>query len=58
MKTTNRLEAIDAVINLKQLSNLLDEEQGRGSLNRLAAEFELRYTRAPKSSSNSRSFWD
>ncbi len=48
LKTTNRLEAIDLVINLKQLYNLLDEEQGRNSLNRLAQEFELRYTRAPE----------
>jgi len=48
LKTTNRLEAIDAVINLKQLAALLDEEQGRGSLERLAHEFELRYARAPE----------
>ena len=47
-KTTNRLEAIDSVINLRQLASLLDEEQGRNSLNRLAQEFELRYTRAPE----------
>jgi type II secretory pathway component GspD/PulD (secretin) len=48
LKTSNRLEAIDAVVNLKQLASLLDEEQGRGGLNRLAQEFELRYTRAPE----------
>jgi hypothetical protein len=48
LKTTNRLEAIDAVINLKQLAALLEEEQGRGSLDRLAHEFELRYARAPE----------
>lgn len=48
LKTTNRLEAIDSVINLKQLAALLEEEQGRSSLDRLAHEFELRYTRAPE----------
>lgn len=48
LPTTNRLEAIDLAINLKQLNSLLEEEQGRGSLNRLAQEFELRYTRAPE----------
>jgi type II secretory pathway component GspD/PulD (secretin) len=48
LKTSNRLEAIDSVINLRQLAALLDEEQGRGGLNRLAQEFELRYTRAPE----------
>jgi type II secretory pathway component GspD/PulD (secretin) len=46
LKTTNRLEAIDMAVNLRQLYNLLDEEQGRKSLNRLAQEFPLRYTRA------------
>ena len=45
LQTTNRLEAIDSVINLRQLASILDEEQGRNSLNRLAQEFELRYTR-------------
>jgi type II secretory pathway component GspD/PulD (secretin) len=48
LKTTNRLEAIDSVINLKQLYALLEEEQGRGSMSRLAQEFELRHTRAPE----------
>jgi type II secretory pathway component GspD/PulD (secretin) len=48
LKTTNRLEAIDSAINLKQLYNLLEEEQGRNSLDRLAHEFDLRYTRAPE----------
>jgi type II secretory pathway component GspD/PulD (secretin) len=48
LKTTNRLEAIDLAVNLKQLYNLLEEEQGRNSLNRLAQEFQLRYTRAPE----------
>ncbi len=55
---TNRLEAIDMAVNLKQLNNLLDEEQGRNSLNRLVQEFELRYTRAPKSSTSWNSFSD
>ncbi len=48
LKTTNRLEAIDSAVNLRQLASLLDEEQGRNSLDRLAQEFELRYTRAPE----------
>jgi len=48
LKTTNRLEAIDLAVNLKQLYNLLDEEQGRRSMDRLVQEFDLRFTRAPE----------
>jgi type II secretory pathway component GspD/PulD (secretin) len=48
LKTTNRLEAIDAVENLKQLAEILDEEQGQGAGDRLVKEFDLRYTRAPE----------
>jgi hypothetical protein len=45
MKATNRLEAIDAVENLKELATLLDQEQnGKGE--HAVREFELRYTRA------------
>ena len=45
LKTTNRLEAIDSVENLKQLAEILDEEQGQGGGDRLVKEFDLRSTR-------------
>lgn len=48
LKTTNRLEAVDAVENLRQLAEILDEEQGQGGGDRLVKEFDLRYTRAPE----------
>jgi hypothetical protein len=48
LKTTNRLEAIDSVENLKQLAEILDEEQGQGGGDRLVKEFDLRSTRAPE----------
>jgi len=45
LKSTNRLEAIDAVENLREISKLLDEEQnGKGDHG--VKIFELRYTRA------------
>src|SRR5580704_7751305 len=45
LKATNRLEAIDAVENLREISKLLDEEQnGKGDHG--VKIFELRYTRA------------
>ncbi len=45
LKSTNRLEAIDAVENLREVSKLLDEEQnGKGDHG--VKIFELRYTRA------------
>jgi Bacterial type II/III secretion system short domain len=45
LKTTNRLEAIDAVENLREIAHLLDEEQS-GNGNHGVKIFELRYTRA------------
>jgi type II secretory pathway component GspD/PulD (secretin) len=48
LKTTNRLEAIDSVENLRQLAGVIDEEQGHGATDRNFHEFELRYTRAPE----------
>src|SRR5580704_8219796 len=45
LKATNRLEAIDAVENLKEISRLLDEEQ-KGTGDHGVKIFELRYTRA------------
>ncbi len=45
LKSTNRLEAIDAVENLREISRLLDEEQ-KGTGDHGVKIFELRYTRA------------
>ncbi len=45
LKSTNRLEAIDAVENLREISRLLDEEQ-KGNGDHGVKIFELRYTRA------------
>jgi type II secretory pathway component GspD/PulD (secretin) len=45
LKATNRLEAIDAVENLKEIARLLDDEQ-KGSGDHGVKIFELRYTRA------------
>jgi type II secretory pathway component GspD/PulD (secretin) len=44
LKSTNRLEAVDAVENLKEISRLLEEEQKASGGVKI---FELRYTRAP-----------
>jgi type II secretory pathway component GspD/PulD (secretin) len=46
MKATNRLEAIDAVVNLRELANLLEREQSGGGQERLVEEFKLRHARA------------
>jgi len=46
LKSTNRLEAIDAVENLKEISHLIDDEQNGKNANRSVHTFELRYTRA------------
>jgi len=48
LKSMNRVEAIDAVENLRQVAAVLEEEQGGRNGNRLVQEFELRYTRAPE----------
>jgi type II secretory pathway component GspD/PulD (secretin) len=46
LKSTNRLEAIDAAENLKEVAHLLDEEQSGKAGNHNTRVFELRYTRA------------
>jgi type II secretory pathway component GspD/PulD (secretin) len=46
LKSTNRLEAIDAAENLKEISRLLDEEQHGKQGDHGVRIFELRYTRA------------
>jgi len=46
LKWTNRLEAIDAVQNLKQLAIAIEKKQGARRENRPVMEFELRYTKA------------
>lgn len=43
LSTTNRIEAMDAAINLRQLFNLLEQERSSSSLEALAPEFKLRY---------------
>jgi len=46
LKSTNRLEAIDAAANLKEIFRLLDEEQSGKNGNHNTQTFQLRYTRA------------
>jgi type II secretory pathway component GspD/PulD (secretin) len=46
LTATNRLEAIDVVINLREIHTLLTEEQSAGGQQRLVQEFKLQYTRA------------
>ncbi len=47
LKTTNRIEAMDAVGNLREIDQLLTEEQrSEGGTSRLVREFVLRYVRA------------
>lgn len=47
LSTTNRIEAIDAVVNLREIYRLLQEEQSaQGGQERLVRPFRLRYTRA------------
>ncbi len=46
MKSTNRLEAIDAVINLRELHKLIKEEQSANGQERLVREFVLEHARA------------
>ncbi|MGI9471077.1 MAG: secretin N-terminal domain-containing protein [Rubripirellula sp.] len=43
LTTTNRIEAMDAAINLDQIAELLDQESNPASLESLAPEFKLRY---------------
>ncbi len=46
LRTSNRLEAIDAVINLRGLQRVLEDEQPGGSRRALPREFPLRYAKA------------
>lgn len=46
LPTTNRLEAMDAVVNLRELARLLREEQSPKGQERLVREFVLQYARA------------
>ncbi len=43
LTTTNRIEAMDAAINLRQIARLLEQERSSDSLEALAPEFKLRY---------------
>jgi len=46
LPTTNRLEAMDAAVNLRELARLLREEQSPKGQERLVREFVLQYARA------------
>lgn len=46
MKSTNRIEAMDAAVNLRQVAQLLAQEQSAEARDELAPEFELRYISA------------
>ena len=46
LKSTNRLEALDAVINLREIRALLNEVQSADNQQRLVKEFVLQYARA------------
>lgn len=43
LEQTNRIEAMDAAINLKQIADLMNQEQSAQSRSELAREFELRH---------------
>ena len=46
LKSTNRLEAIDAAVNLREIHKLLTEEQSPRGRDRLVREFKLEHVRA------------
>ena len=46
MAETNRLEAMDAVVNLREIHSLLRQEQSIDSQHRLVKKFKLQYARA------------
>lgn len=46
LKSTNRLEAMDAVTNLREIYEVLVEEQSRDGKEQLVQEFPLKHTRA------------
>jgi type II secretory pathway component GspD/PulD (secretin) len=48
LTTTNRIEAMDAAINLRQVASLLEQERNQSSRNALAPEFRLRHIAAEK----------
>ena len=51
LTTTNRIEAMDAAINLQQIANLLERERDSASREALAPEFKLRYLPAEEAKS-------
>jgi type II secretory pathway component GspD/PulD (secretin) len=48
LTTTNRIEAMDAAINLRQVAGLLEQERNQSSREALAPEFRLRHIPAEK----------
>jgi type II secretory pathway component GspD/PulD (secretin) len=46
MSTINRLEAMDAVVNLQEISKVLGEEQSENGRHELVREFPLKYVKA------------
>jgi type II secretory pathway component GspD/PulD (secretin) len=46
LKSTNRLESMDAVVNLREIQKLLSEEQSPHGQERLVREFKLKHVRA------------
>src|SRR4029077_5557956 len=46
LKATNRIEALDAVVNLREIRDVLNQEQSHRGRKRLVREFQLEYTRA------------
>ena len=46
LAATNRLEAVDVVVNLREIHRLLSDEQSGGGQDRLVREFVLQYTKA------------
>lgn len=46
LKATNRVEALDAVVNLREIRDVLAQEQSNRGRKRLVREFKLEYTRA------------
>ena len=46
LESTNRIEAMDAVINLREVKRIIDEEQSPDNIDRRSKEFQLKYTRA------------
>src|SRR5437667_145567 len=46
MKATNRIEAMDAAVNLLEIRDMLSHEQSHRGRKRVVQEFKLEYTRA------------